>query len=616
MTAVTSIRRPRALRTLALRTQVAQPHSSRSLASRPLVLRRLSLLTLVVVACSAATLGAQRAPTRVGDEVLGIWGAEFAPAPPVAGLLTLERVGSRWVVRVAGREGRALVSGDSVRVSLDANQGTLRVPQLRAGSMARAFWVQRGVDYGYATPLTLEPAGPGAWRGTVNPFGERVGLYLDIQRDGAGRAIARVRNTEFGWNLGRRFVVGRRGDELTFADTATGAVRFSQSYDSAQRSITFDFGQLFAIRPLSPVEAMGYLPRAPMADTVTRQPFALTDGWRTSLPADVGLDGAKLHALVRLLATTDASDDTVPLVHSVLVARRGRLVLEEYFRGYSADRLHTTRSAFKTMTSMLVGAAIARGAKLSASTPVVATLEGAPPADARKGAITLAHALTHRTGLACDDTDETSPGQEDTMQEQHAQPDWTRFALDLPVAHAAGTHYAYCSATINLAVATVARVSGRWIPDLFDEAIARPLGITHYAWNLTPTGEGYGAGGVQLTPRDLLKIGELARLGGKWGGKQLVDASWLRASMAHQSVPSNDAASRASDGYAWHRYTITANGRRYQEMEASGNGGQFIIVVPDAELVVVFTAGSFGRYRTWSAMRDVWLPRYVLSAIR
>ena len=110
----------------------------------------------------------------------------------------------------------------------------------------------------------------------------------------------------------------------------------------------------------------------------------------------------------------------------------------------------------------------------------------------------------------------------------------------------------------------------------------------------------------------MLKIGELARLGGAWHGRQLIDPAWLRASIAQQSVTANG----GSDGYAWHRYTIEANGRTYLEIEANGNGGQFIIVVPEAELVVVFTAGSFGRYRSWRRMRDEWLPRYILAGVR
>lgn len=198
------------------------------------------------------------------------------------------------------------------------------------------------------------------------------------------------------------------------------------------------------------------------------------------------------------------------------------------------------------------------------------------------------------------------------MQEQRAQLDWTRFTLDLAVKHDTGAVYAYCSGTMNLAGAMVSAATHRWLPDYFDEMVARPLGITGWAWNLTPTGEGYSGGGAQLRPRDLLKLGQLYLDHGAWNGRQIVSAAWVRESTVHQ-VAAYDG---GSDGYAWHRNTIRANGRDYAEYEMSGNGGQLVAVIPEADLVVVTTAGSYERRGSWRTLREALIPSYILAGAR
>src|SRR5918993_2993217 len=140
-------------------------------------------------------------------------------------------------------------------------------------------------------------------------------------------------------------------------------------------------------------------------------------------------------------------------MHSMLVAHRGKLVLEEYFFGFNSDKPHDTRSAGKTFASVMLGAAMLRGTSLSPETPVYDLLSGMGPfanPDPRKSRITLAHLLTHTAGLACNDNDDASPGNEGTMQSQTGQRDWWKYTLDLPMAHDPGARYAYCSANSNL----------------------------------------------------------------------------------------------------------------------------------------------------------------------
>jgi CubicO group peptidase (beta-lactamase class C family) len=259
----------------------------------------------------------------------------------------------------------------------------------------------------------------------------------------------------------------------------------------------------------------------------------------------------------------------------------------------------------------MVGAAKLHGASLRETTPVYSLLahdRSIAAKEPRKQRITLAHLLTHSSGLACDDGDKDSPGNEGTLQ---SQPDWNRYMLELPVVHEPGSKYAYCSGGLHLAGAMLRRATGLWLPELFDRYLARVMGIERYAINLAPNGDMYAGGGVQMRPRDLLKFGQLYLDGGTWNGRRLVDADWVKRSTQHQIRTNNN----GSDGYAWHRNVLRANGREYQEYEANGNGGQFLIVIPELELAVVFTAGNYVQYLIWRRLRDEIVPQYVMSAI-
>ncbi len=254
------------------------------------------------------------------------------------------------------------------------------------------------------------------------------------------------------------------------------------------------------------------------------------------------------------------------------------------------------------------------GAQLSVDTPVLSLLgadDPVPHADDRKRRITVGHLMTHSSGLACDDNDDDSPGNEGVMQSQDREPDWYRYALNLPMMHDPGTRYAYCTAGMNLVGWVVSRATGTWLPDFFRRHVAEPLQIERYHLNLMPTGEAYAGGGVYLTPRDFLKLGQAYLNGGVWNRRRLVSEEWVAQSTAHQI----DASSNSSDGYAWHRYELPVGDRVYQEYEANGNGGQFLIVVPELDLVIVFTAGYYGMYGVWRRLRDEVVPQRILSAM-
>lgn len=565
--------------------------------------RSVSLCYLAVLTLPHVGM-AQSRTVRAGDDLLGLWGAESQLGPQVRGALMLERAGHRWSLRVSGFEVNAQQTGDSVVMALPGGQGTLKL-WIRS-TTPQAFWVQpAGVISPYATPVHLRALRANRWHGQLAPMPEKFSIYLMLTRAIDSTLRGTFRNPEANWP-GRiqSYTVTRSGGNLLFTNPRTGKVQWTQPYDSARRTISFDFGAAIILSPRTQEQAVGFVTRSPsLAPYTYRTPDNLNDGWATAPAATARMESSVLQSIVRSLIGVDPLSEAEPRVHSVLVARGGRLVLDEYFRGYDAHMVHDLRSASKTMTSIMAGAAMQRGATLngaalSASTPV------------GSDGMTLGHLLSHSTGLACDDNDDKSPGNEDTMQSQRVQNDWYAFFMALPRVTAPGRTYSYCSAGINMAGSVIGRATGQWLPRLFESALARPMSFGDYGINLMPSGEAYSGGGMRLRPRDLLKFGELYLNGGVWQGVRLVPASWVRTSTAHViSRPDT-----SDDGFGWHRHVITAGGQKFQTYSAGGNGGQFLVVVPDLRLSIVVTAGSYGQYDVWQKIRTQLVPSIMAAA--
>jgi CubicO group peptidase (beta-lactamase class C family) len=154
----------------------------------------------------------------------------------------------------------------------------------------------------------------------------------------------------------------------------------------------------------------------------------------------------------------------------------------------------------------------------------------------------------------------------------------------------------------------VANATGTWLPDFFQMNYAEPLDIHTYHMNLMPSGQAYMAGGISIRPRDELKLGQLYLDGGVWNGRRVVSKDWVTAStQKHSRFPDHDY------GYAWHLLDAKVGEHVYREYEAGGNGGQFVIVVPELDLVVGITAGNYGDFRTWYAFKDL-VAKYVIPA--
>lgn len=276
-------------------------------------------------------------------------------------------------------------------------------------------------------------------------------------------------------------------------------------------------------------------------------------------------------------------------LRSVLVMRDGAIVAERYYNGETADTLHDIRSAGKSITALLAGAAADRG-KLKAADRID-QLWPAASGTALAG-VTLDQVLTMRSGLAAFDEDPASPGNEDKLDEA-ADP--LAFALATPAETTPGTRYRYNSLTSYIAGITIEQATGMDLDDFARATLFAPLGIQQWTWLRDAANHPKGQGNLLLRTRDLAKIGQMVLDRGLYNGRRVISASWLEAALAPRVAIAEVDSYADHYGYFWYRKTHRVGERDIVVHFASGNGGNKIYVIPALNAVVVITSSAYGK---------------------
>ena len=337
--------------------------------------------------------------------------------------------------------------------------------------------------------------------------------------------------------------------------------------------------------------------------------------WPRTAPESVGLAPAALAALDEVFAA-----GAVPLVDSLLVVRCGAVAFERrytrdyatIYRGEAHERgplnaqlkgpynyfdpashpyyqgtdAHTLQSITKSVTSATIGAAIARGDfKAALDTPVLRYFDIARVRnlDAMKNRMTLRHLLTMTAGLEWhEDLAYTDPRNSSSLME--ATRDWVAYAIDQPMAQEPGATFNYSSGATELLAHIFRQETGQDIEHYARRHLFAPLGIRHYHWKRTPLGVVDTEGGLYLSGGDLARIGYLYLQRGAWNGRRLLSPEWVRDSLA----PQVEATGARKYGYQW--WLIPYGAGPHFAWAALGLGGQYLLVFPEDELIVVVTA--------------------------
>lgn len=327
-------------------------------------------------------------------------------------------------------------------------------------------------------------------------------------------------------------------------------------------------------------------------------PAATDDGWDVSSLASENINAAKIEQLVRNIQNDPRN------LHSMLIVRNNKLVLDAYFNGWHKDRIHDQRSASKSVNSILVGIAIDRNYIQDVDQRVFQFFpEYEHLNNDQKNEIRIKHLLTMTAGLDWDQSNNSKGVNDEAVMEESK--DWLRYVLGKDMAFTPGERFVYNSGCSNLLAGIIKKSTGDHSNVFAEKYLFSPLHITKYFWRRQDDGLCNAGAGLLLRPRDMAKIGQLFLDSGSWKGNQVVSRQWVKASTTAFMGQDEDY------GYQWWTSTYTAGDNPVPAFSAAGNGGQYIFVVPGLNLVVVFTGGNYAplnQGQPHGLMRNIIVP--------
>ena len=357
--------------------------------------------------------------------------------------------------------------------------------------------------------------------------------------------------------------------------------------------------------------------------SVTNPPVGRDGGWQIGSLQAAGFDGEKMQQLESKLQSGGH-----PNAHAVLVEHAGKLVFETYlagedrsmgeslgYREFDLASLHDLRSISKSVTSLLLGIALAEDFETALSRPIIEYFpELAGEAASGVDRITLHQVLTMSTGQQWNEMEVPYSSRDNDEIRLYYQPDPLPYVLGKPVLRIPGEDWYYNGGTTMLLAEIIVRVSGMEFLDFAQQALFDPLGIEPA--NVEWRGLGFwwqrprlpsAMSGLRLRARDLAKIGSLVLHQGRWANRQVVPRAWVRVSSQRhmeQTFPiwSNDGV--YGYGYQWWHGRFSGDFGELTALTGVGYGGQRLFVIPGRDIVVTIFAGNYGsgHYRVSEAI--------------
>lgn len=292
------------------------------------------------------------------------------------------------------------------------------------------------------------------------------------------------------------------------------------------------------------------------------------------------------------------AEDKINTLHSLMVLRHGQVIAEAWWKPQAADKPHVLWSLSKSFNSTAVGLAIEEG-KLNLDDAVLKFFPDDVPADPSENlkAMKVRDLLT----MTCGHDTEPHLALDGKLS--------VKEFLTHPVVHKPGTHFQYNTLGSYTLSAIVTKATGKTVLEYLKPRLFEPLGIENPRWDASPEGYSLGGYGLFLCTEDIAKFGQLYLQKGKWNGKQLIPEKWVEEATSKQ-VP-NDKESHAKmgsdwrEGYGFQFWRCTHNAYR-----GDGAAGQFIVVMPEKDAVVVITAETGSMQGELNALWEKLYPAF------
>lgn len=290
--------------------------------------------------------------------------------------------------------------------------------------------------------------------------------------------------------------------------------------------------------------------------------------------------------------------DKIDAMNSVMVVRHGHVITEGWWTPYEPAARHSLYSLSKSFTSTAVGLAIAEG-KLRLDDEVLKFFPDEAPAEpsANLKAMRVSDLLRMATG-------------HQTEPPRRPEESWAKTFLAHPVPFKPGTHFLYNTSATYMASAIVQKATGMTVLDYLRPRLFEPLGIEDPTWEQSPQKVTVGGYGLNVRTEDIAKFGQLYLRQGKWSDKQLVPASWIDAATARQTSNGSNPASDWDQGYGYQFWRC-----RHGAYRGDGAFGQYCVVFPEQDAVLVITSGVRDMQSVLNVVWDKLLPAFQPSAL-
>ncbi|MDH5547567.1 MAG: beta-lactamase family protein [Gammaproteobacteria bacterium] len=330
----------------------------------------------------------------------------------------------------------------------------------------------------------------------------------------------------------------------------------------------------------------------PLKLAYNSDPVVLSDDWTIDTPESQNIDANAIEQVYRRFFSDDEFYNGI----SLLVIRNGVLVAEGYARDYR-DRTdyEAIQSATKSVSSMLTGIALDEGIISSLDLTLNDIYPEKFDSSSDKQSITLHQLLTMSSGIDFDNSRFTVEFLADKPN------DTIRYILNKPMYNTPGAEFYYRDADPHLLSYAIQKRSGQTLAAYAQSKLFTPLNITNYQWLHDHTGITYGAYGIYLTPRDFAKLGQLMLQQGQWNGVQIIPATWVSTSTQKQIDKTDTNPDTRNFDYGYYWWLIPS----LNAYTSWGHGGNFTVVVPDKNLVVVLTSYPYSGHDAGTVLGEL-----------